>query len=271
MLLRFCLCGCAFASTFALAGCGILLDDFSSDGYNYNRFSVEYYDHVSLPGPWAGQAATDMTLTDKLGNRVRLSDFRGKFIVLETASITCPAYRQHVKPMNELAQKYADAEDLVFLVLYVREAHPGGRIGQHVSFEQKLELAQRFETRVPDERRMLLVDDLQGTAHRAYGSMPNMAYVISPDFLVLFRSDWTHVTMIDDILSRRHELPTIDAEHHDPGSSSLIASIAVLLEAGPRAIIDVIRSSGDMSAAWRRADEYYAVHGTLRRSALPNK
>jgi len=212
-----------------------------------------------------------VTLTDTLSNPARLSDYRGKFIVLETASITCPAYRQHVQPMNDLAQKYADAEDLVFLVLYVREAHPGGRIGQHVSLEQKLELARQFDTRVPNERRALLVDDLEGTAHRAYGSMPNMAYIIGPDFRVLFRSDWTHVTMIDDILSRRREMPIVDAEHHDPGSGSFITSMAVLLEGGPGAIVDVILDSGPMSSAWRRADNYYATHGTLKRSVLPSE
>ncbi|MEM9621902.1 MAG: deiodinase-like protein [Pseudomonadota bacterium] len=255
------------ATSFYLSGCGLLMDEIETDGYNYSRFSVEYYDHSSLPGPWAGQRASDVKLTDLSGNVVKLSDHRGKFIVLETASITCPAYRQHVQPMNALRRRYEGEADVVFLVLYVREAHPGKRIGRHMNFAQKLSLARRFDHYVPEETRTILIDDLSGTAHRTYGSMPNMAYVISPDFRILFRSDWTNIEVIENILAHRSGLPIIDAEHHDPGSGSLIASINVLLDGGLGAIWDVVINAPEINAAWSRADAYYQQHGKLKRSS----
>lgn len=39
--------------------------------------------------------------------------------------------------------------------------------------------------------RPILVDDLEGTAHRAFGTMPNMTYVLNQAHTVLFRANWT--------------------------------------------------------------------------------
>lgn len=39
--------------------------------------------------------------------------------------------------------------------------------------------------------RPVLVDDVEGTLHRAYGLLPNMTYLVNRAGRVLFRSDWT--------------------------------------------------------------------------------
>lgn len=41
-------------------------------------------------------------------------------------------------------------------------------------------------------RRPMLVDDLEGTVHRAYGALPNMAYVIDRGGRIAYKADWTH-------------------------------------------------------------------------------
>lgn len=74
--------------------------------------------------------------------------------------------------------------------VYTREAHPGEIYPHHMSFEQKLALAQTFRE-LFSVQRPILVDDLQGTAHEAFGRLPNMTYILAPHNRVVFRSDWT--------------------------------------------------------------------------------
>jgi peroxiredoxin len=52
---------------------------------------------ASLPAlaATAGQSAPDFTLSDSLGNAVRLSDFKGKYVVLEWTNPGCPFVRNH--------------------------------------------------------------------------------------------------------------------------------------------------------------------------------
>ena len=37
----------------------------------------------------------------------------------------------------------------------------------------------------------MLADDLEGTAHRAYGMTPNMSYILSAGGTILYRASWT--------------------------------------------------------------------------------
>ncbi len=83
-----------------------------------------------------------------------------------------------------------------FLFLYTREAHPGENYPAHRSFEQKLAHARAFKAEFKIKR-PILVDDLVGTAHKLYGSLPNMTYLISRSGRVLFRADWTDPPTIE--------------------------------------------------------------------------
>lgn len=99
--------------------------------YRYDKFKPFQYDFSKFEGSKAGEAAMDLVATKLNGETVKLSDFFGSWIVLETGSITCPIYEAKVEPMNRLARKFTD---VTFLVLYVREVHPGENIPQHQSF-----------------------------------------------------------------------------------------------------------------------------------------
>lgn len=80
--------------------------------------------------------------------------------------------------------------NIQFVFLYTREAHPGQNYPAHRSFEQKLAHARAFKEIFKTER-PILVDDLVGTAHKLYGSLPNMTYLIGRGGKVMFRADWT--------------------------------------------------------------------------------
>jgi hypothetical protein len=83
-----------------------------------------------------------------------------------------------------------------FMFVYTREAHPGENYPAHRTFEQKLAHARAFKAEFKIER-PILVDDLIGTAHKLYGSLLKMTYLISRGGRVLFRADWTDPPTIE--------------------------------------------------------------------------
>ena len=98
-----------------------------------------------------------------------------------------------------------------FVFLYTREAHPGEHYPAHRSLEDKIHHARAFK-KILGVKRPILVDEVTGPAHKAYGSLPNMTYVIGRGGRILFRSDWTDPPTLQNILgyvlaarSRRRE------------------------------------------------------------------
>lgn len=100
-----------------------------------------------------------------------------------------------VPPLTELHEKYRPL-GFEFFVVYAREAHPGENFPCHTNFEQKLaharELRELERVKIP-----ILIDDLEGTLHRAYGSLPNMVYMIDREGTVVYKSDWTDAAEIE--------------------------------------------------------------------------
>lgn len=91
------------------------------------------------------------------------------------------------------------------MFIYTREAHPGERIPHHSSLAQKLEHARLFRERW-SVRRDILVDELDGPVHRAYGELPNMTSIVNPAGRIVYRADWTDAHSIEWVLEYlRHE------------------------------------------------------------------
>lgn len=170
--------------------------------YNYKRFSPSNYEYGKFAGPKAGEQMLDFALQSPDGKEVKLSDYSGKWLVIETASLTCPMFVKNVNPIKMLIPKYPDVE---FLVVYVREAHPGSRTGPHESMEKKIALAERTKNEYGDIR-PVLVDNLAGDMHQAYGSFPNMVYIVNPEGQVVYRCDWSYAHLIERVLKDRPNL-----------------------------------------------------------------
>jgi hypothetical protein len=104
-----------------------------------------------------------------------------------------------VSPLNELYQSYR-RQGFEFFTVYVREPHPGERYGPHRSLEQKLKFAR--DCREQDGiQNPMLVDDLEGTVHRLYGSMPNMIYIIDKNGKIAYKAMWTDHEEIASVLA----------------------------------------------------------------------
>jgi hypothetical protein len=100
-----------------------------------------------------------------------------------------------VPPLTELYQKYR-GRDFEFFIVYTREAHPGENFPHHQSWEQKISHATKLReldaVEIP-----ILVDDIEGSAHKAYGALPNMVYLIDREGVVVYKSDWTDAHELD--------------------------------------------------------------------------
>lgn len=102
-----------------------------------------------------------------------------------------------VPPLTQLYHKY-QPQDFEFLIVYVRESHPGENFSHHTSIEQKVAHAQTLKE-VEKVQLRILVDDLQGSVHRAYGLLSNMVYLIDREGMVVYKSDWTNAAELDEM------------------------------------------------------------------------
>ena len=87
------------------------------------------------------------------------------------------------------------------MFIYTREAHPGENVPWHDNFEGKLACAKLLREEAGIGRD-ILVDDLDGTVHRAYGLMPNMTWVIGRGGRVAYKANWTSAANVEAFLER---------------------------------------------------------------------
>lgn len=103
------------------------------------------------------------------------------------------------------------------MFVYTREAHPGENVPHHDTLDRKLASARllRGETGI---QRPILVDDLGGTVHRRYGSMPNMTWVIDRGGRVAYKANWTSAANVEAFLARLLTAST----HRAPGITAMM-------------------------------------------------
>ncbi|MQA06736.1 MAG: hypothetical protein GEV07_29910 [Streptosporangiales bacterium] len=63
-------------------------------------------------------------------------------------------------------------------------------------------------------RRPILVDDLSGTAHRRYGEMPNMTWIVDRGGRVVYKANWTSAANVEGFLGRF----LTSRGHREPGT-----------------------------------------------------
>jgi len=105
-----------------------------------------------------------------------------------------------VPALESLAEQWA-ARGVQSVFVYTREAHPGENAAPHTSAEDKLAAARRMRDHL-QVRRPMLVDSLDGGLHRAYGSLPNMSFVVGQGGLIVYKSSWTDASHLD-LVARR--------------------------------------------------------------------
>jgi hypothetical protein len=171
----------------------------AGDTYNYPHFDFRDYSSPAR-NVAAGDPAPEGTLTTLDSEEIALQSLWAETpVVVEFGSITCPIFVESVHEMDVLAARYAD--DVAFVMVYTREAHPGARIGPHASDDEKRGRARELREAEGVVRR-ILVDDVDGTVHRTFDAMPNSVHLVGTDGVVAYRSDWTHPDDLETHLRR---------------------------------------------------------------------
>ena len=151
-----------------------------------------------------GVAAPDFEATILDGTMVRLSDFRGKrHVVIMTGAVTSPMCAFEIPGLNQLHREF-ESQGVSFFLLYTRESHPAENYPSHSSWEQKLSYARDLQ-RLENVQLPIIVDALEGTIHRSYGTWPNALFVIHKDGRLIFRSNMAnHAELrqfLDDLMA----------------------------------------------------------------------
>jgi hypothetical protein len=138
--------------------------------------------------PAAGETAPDFTLKDSNGRTYRLSDLKGKYVVLEWVNFGCPFVRKHYSSGNMPSlQKFYTAKNVIWLSIC---SSAPGKQGYFEGEELKAEI-----TKMKAVPSAYLVDP-DGTVGRLYAAKttPTM-FVIDPRGTIIYGG------AIDDIPS----------------------------------------------------------------------
>lgn len=139
------------------------------------------------PSLRVGMPAPEFNLLSVDGGRVRLSDvLRERHAVLIFGAITSPVTATNLPELNRLWE-YFKWRGVQFLLIYVREPHPGETYPHHASIAQKLAVAKELQN-LEEVRFPVLVDELDGRVHRAYGNRPNPVFIVSRKGQLVYRA-----------------------------------------------------------------------------------
>lgn len=196
--------------------------------------------------PRPGDRLPEFDLPTDDGGRVRLDDFFGhRPVLLITSSYTCPMTASsdpHLKPLHA---RYGGAVE--FIMLHVREAHPGERRDQPATREEKAEHARKLRRRdrLPWT---IAVDDPEGTVHRQLDGKPNAVYLADSSGRVVYRGLWAGdvrgLTQALDAVAHGGRPEQAESQRRlRPKSAGLGVMRQQLRSSGPRSERDMWRSA----------------------------
>src|SRR3954453_9174599 len=99
--------------------------------------------------------------------------------------------------MKKLYARWGD--QVHFVDVMVRQAHPGPRVPAYHTFEEKLRDARRYveEEQIPWG---VLVEDLEGTVHQTYGELADPTYLIDSDGRAAFYNMWPDAPVLLEVM-----------------------------------------------------------------------
>src|SRR6185295_14229525 len=146
-----------------------------------------------------GEPAPDFALPDVANKPVKLSDYKGKFVVLEWVNPECPFVRKHYNSANmPTLQKEAGGKGVVWLT--INSTNPGSS-----EFKTPEQMQAWLASKAAAPAAMLF--DRDGGTGRSYGAKttPNM-YLVDPQGKLIYAGaiDDKRSTNPDDIKSAKN-------------------------------------------------------------------
>ncbi len=166
-----------------------------NDDYRYKRFTTSLLfrdlrfarDAAKPGGPFP-----QFNLMTTRGNRLcREYVFDDKPVLFICGSLSCPMTASAAPGLDDLFDEFGD--QVKFVTLYVREAHPGEYIKQAETEEEKMDHARALEDFYFIQW-TVAVDNIDGDLHRALDPKPNSAFLVDSDGTIIFRSLWASDT-----------------------------------------------------------------------------
>ncbi|MFY0617964.1 TlpA family protein disulfide reductase [Shimia sp.] len=183
----------------------------SRETYTYDTFTTGLIIedlHYKSSDPAPGQTVPKFDLELVGGDRLRSEELGGAPVLLVFGSRTCPVTVSARKPLRNLHKQFGSK--VRFVLINTREAHPGDKIPQPKTLDDKRRHARALGAFMGPHFEVAL-DDIDGTFHRAMGPKPNSAYILAPDGTILFRAHWANdaVSLAPalDAAARRDRLP----------------------------------------------------------------
>ncbi|MGD9620726.1 MAG: peroxiredoxin family protein [Mycolicibacterium sp.] len=168
----------------------------TEDGYRFEHptMSMVLSDmRIPRTDPGPGDMVPEFRVTTTDGATIDNADLRrdGRPTLLVFGSLTCPVTESAGGGLRQLHTRYGD--QVRFVVINVREAHPGAATPQPQTTQQKTQHAVRLQQhhQLPFE---VAADDLDGSMHRAFGPRPSSAYLVDPSGRITFRAHWSNLT-----------------------------------------------------------------------------
>ena len=163
---------------------------YSGEVYRYDRVTpklllrdLRFSSDTLAPGD--SLSAYELPTID--GGSIQVGGHRERPLLLVTGSITCPMTASAIPVIDALHAEFGDGVD--FVLLNVREAHPGAHYPQPATDEEKLNHARSLRDRyeVPFA---IAVDTLDGELHQRLDAKPNAAFLLDVTGKVIFRAQW---------------------------------------------------------------------------------
>ena len=227
--------------------------------YRYKRFTTRLLlrDLRFRKGaPGSGDSFPAFELITTSGDRLANGDvFADKPVLFIFGSMTCPMTASAAPSVQELYDEFGDRVD--FIMLYVREAHPGEHFAQAETMEEKLEHARALK-KFYDIQWTVAADNIDGDLNRALDPKPNSAFLMNNEGIILFRSLWAADR---DALHQALDAAAAGRVPERKQSEALIGPVTramgqvqeVMERSGPQAIRDLWRAGFPMALAGRIA------------------
>lgn len=241
-----------------------------NNDYRYKKFTTKLLlrdmrFHKSAPK--AGEPFPEFKLETTEGNTISKQDFVGdKPLLMIFGSLTCPMTASAMPKIMGLHNKFGDKVE--FVLLNVREAHPGENVPQPEHAENKLEHARQLKQLYGVDW-TVATDDIDGSLHRALDPKPNSAFLMDTSGTVIFRSLWASdeealTQALDDLV---HGKPQRKSQSHKmllPVARAMGHVQEVMQRGGPGAVRDLWFAGFPMALAGRLATLFKPLSEDLR-------
>lgn len=230
-----------------------------NNDYRYKAFTTKLLlrdmrFHKSAPK--AGEPFPEFKLETTDGNTLSKQDFvTRKPLLLIFGSLTCPMTASAMPNIKRLHEKFGDKVE--FVLMNVREAHPGELLPQPDNTLRKLEHARQLKQLYGADL-TVATDDIEGSLHRALDPKPNAAFIMDITGSVVFRSLWASdekalTQALDNLLHDNPQHKTQSQKMFVPVVKAMGHVYEVMQRGGPQAMRDLWLAGFPMALAGRLA------------------